>query len=128
MRSRRLQRLLASGCEKNIQDSEAQWAESVSTGDASVLKRILADDFVWIYPDGSQVLWAKAEAVADAQAGPGDFVSDHLDDVHVRFFGSAALAQASESWVQKHKSGKVIQGRFVWSDVWLRRHGRWQLV
>ena len=94
-----------------ITASESQWAESVATGDASVLKRILADDFVWVYPDGTRILWTKAEAVADAAAGPGDFVSDHVDDVHVRFFGSTALAQGSESWVRKDKSGKVIRGR-----------------
>jgi hypothetical protein len=127
---------LAAGCsvlsqaaaEKYIKDSAAQWAESVATGDASVLKRILADDFVWIYPNGTRILWTKAEAVADAAAGPGDFVSDHVDDVHVRFFGSTALAQGSESWAQRSKSGKVTRGQFVWSDLWLRRHGQWQLA
>jgi hypothetical protein len=86
--------------QKYITESESQWAESVSTGDASVLRRILAD-FVWIYPDGTRIPWTKAEAVADAAAGPGDFVSDPVDDIHIRFFGSTALAPGSESWVRK---------------------------
>jgi len=55
-------------------------------------------------------------------------VSDHVDDVHVRFFGSTAIAQGSESWVRKDKTAHVTRGRFVWSDVWLRRHGQWQIV
>src|ERR1017187_6313791 len=37
----------------------------------------------------------------DAEAGPGPFVSNHVDDVHVRFFGRTAVAQGSESWAQK---------------------------
>ena len=75
--------------EKYIKDAESDWAESVSTGDASVVRRILADDVVWVL-DG-EVL-DKAHAVADAAAGPGDFLSNHLDYVHVRFFGNTAVA------------------------------------
>jgi hypothetical protein len=100
----------------------------VATNDASVLERILAEGFVWVYPEGNRILWTKAETIADAEAGPGSFVSDHVDEVHVRFFGNTALAQGSESWVQKRKSGRIVNGRFVWTDVWLLRHGQWQIV
>ena len=34
--------------EKYIIDSSSAWAESVATDDASVVKRILADDLVWL--------------------------------------------------------------------------------
>lgn len=34
--------------EKYIKDSSSAWAESVAADDASVVKRILADDFVWV--------------------------------------------------------------------------------
>jgi hypothetical protein len=36
-----------SEAEKYIKASEAAWAESVATNDATVVKRILADDIVW---------------------------------------------------------------------------------
>jgi hypothetical protein len=74
------------------------------------------------------LLWTKAEAIADAAAGPGDFISDHVDEVRVRFFGHTAIAQSSESWVRKSESGKVVNGRFLWTDIWLERHGRWQVM
>jgi len=111
-----------------IEDSERQWAESVPTSDTTVLKRILADDFVWVNPDGARIRWNKADTIADAAAGPGDFVSNHVDEVSVRFFGNTALATGSESWVQKDATGRIRKGRFVWSDVWMRRSGRWLLV
>jgi ketosteroid isomerase-like protein len=126
--------LLAYGCENSssqnaysrteakryIKESEAAWAESVSTNDASVVKRILAEDFVWVL-DG-RVL-DKAQAVADAQSGPGDFLSDHLNYAHVRFFGDTAVVQGSETWRKKGGSS----GRFVWADTWVRRNGAWQI-
>jgi ketosteroid isomerase-like protein len=126
--------LVTTGCysqsaaRQYIEDAEKRWAESVPTNDASILKRILAEDFVWVYPSDGRLLWSKAETIADAEAGPGDFVSNHVNEVNVRFFGMTAVAQGNESWVQKDKSGKEIKGRFIWSDVWVRRHGQWQMV
>jgi len=107
--------------ERYIKESEAAWAESVATNDASVVKRILADDFVWVL-DG-EVL-NKVRAVSDAEKGPGDFLSNHLDYAHVRFFGDTAVVQGSETWTRK--GGR--KGHFVWTDTWLRRHGQWQIV
>jgi hypothetical protein len=107
--------------ERYIKESEAAWATSVATNDASVVKRILADDCVWVL-DG-EVL-QKPRAVSDAQQGPGDFVSNHLDYADVRFFGDTAVVQGSETWTRKggHK------GHFVWTDTWVRRNGQWQIV
>jgi uncharacterized protein (TIGR02246 family) len=107
--------------ERYIQQSEAAWAASVATNDASVVKRILADDVVWVL-DG-RVL-DKTRAVAEAAKGPYDFLSNHLDYAHVRFFGDTAVVQGSETWTRK--GGKM--GRFVWTDTWVRRNGQWQIV
>jgi ketosteroid isomerase-like protein len=117
-----------SAARQYIENGEEQWAESVATNDASVLERILAEDFVWVYPTPERLLWSKSETVADAKAGPGDFVSDHVDQMRVSFSGNAAFAQGIESWVQQGKDGNLIRGRFIWTDIWLRRHGRWQIV
>ena len=107
--------------ERYIKASEAAWAESLSTNDASVLQRILASDFVWVL-DGE--VWNKARAVADAKAGPGDFLSDHLNYAHVRFFGNTAVVQGMETWTRKG----ARKGRFVWTDTWVLRNGQWQIV
>ncbi len=107
--------------ERYIKESEAAWAASVATNDASVVKRILADDVVWVL-DGE--ILDKAQAVADAAKGPDDFLSNHLEYAHVRFFGDTAVVQGSETWTRK--GGKA--GRFVWTDTWVRRNGQWQIV
>jgi tetratricopeptide (TPR) repeat protein len=86
--------------EKYIRDSSSAWAESVATNDASVVKRILADDVVWVRE--GKVL-DKLRAVTVAQQGPGDVVSNHLDYANVRFFGDTAVVQGSET--QTRKSG-----------------------
>ena len=105
-----------------ITDSERQWAESVASGQTTDVERIIADDFVGVDTHGQT--YNKAKMIADTRKGPEFFVSNHLNDVNIRFYGDTAVAQGSESW-QKHNGDR---GRFVWTDTWLRRNGKWQIV
>lgn len=107
--------------ERYIRKSEDEWAMSTATNDTSVVKRILAEDFIWVL-DG-RVL-DKKTAVKEAAEGPGSFLSDITDYVHLRFFGTTAVAQGSETWT---KTGGR-RGRFVWTDTWVNRGGCWQIV
>jgi hypothetical protein len=50
-------------------------------------------------PDGN--LYEKAKMVADTREAPKEFISNHLNDVKVRFFGDTAVAQGNESWVRR---------------------------
>lgn len=109
--------------ERYIRQASADWASSVATNDASVIKRILAEDFVWVL-DGRVI--GKREAVAEAAAGPGPFLSNKLDYVNIRFFGDTAVAQGRETW--RRSRGKVLHGSFIWTDTWVRRNGEWQVV
>ena len=108
--------------ERYIIEGERQWAESVANGDTTVIERILADDFVGVDPKGRQ--YGKAEMISETHNAPKYFVSNHLNDVKVRFYGDTAIAQGDESW-QRHTGER---GRFVWTDTWIRRNGRWQIV
>ena len=108
--------------ERYIRDSEAKWAESVATGDSSVVERILADDFIGVDPNGK--VYGKVEMIADTKTAPKYFRSNKLDYVNIRFFGNTAVAQGSESW--ERQNGTL--GQFVWMDTWVKRKGKWQIV
>jgi ketosteroid isomerase-like protein len=106
---------------RTICDLEAAWGQSFVNADATVAKRMLADDFVGVDTKGR--LYHKADEIADISK-PAHFASDVLNDVTVRFYGDTAIAQGSDSWTGK----KGEKGRFVWTDVWLKRGGVWQIV
>jgi ketosteroid isomerase-like protein len=108
--------------ERYIIESERQWAESVVSGDTSAIERFIADDFVGVDELGK--LYEKAKMISNTRTAPKYFVSNHLNEVKVRFYGDTALAQGNESW--QKRTGE--RGRFVWIDTWLRRNGRWQIV
>ena len=103
-------------------NSERQWAESVATGDTSAIERILADDFTEVDPKGR--LYTKQQMIDETRNAPKYFVSNRLNDVKVRFYGNTAITQGSETW--EKRSGE--RRRFVWTDTWQHRNGRWQIV
>ena len=59
--------------------------------DVSVLERILADDFVGVDIDGSH--YTKADAIRDFRMHPSDFVSNHFNEVGIRFYGDTVVAR-----------------------------------
>src|SRR6516225_955019 len=113
-----------SSAEKYIRDSEAQWAEATASGDNTVMQRILADDFLGVDPfDGA--LYDKSQAMTLNKEHHAEFISNHLNQGKIRFFGDTAVAQGSESWV---RNKEPLRGRFVWTDTWVLRNGKWQIV
>jgi hypothetical protein len=90
----------------------------VTTNDASVVTRILADEFVWVREGDAP---DKSRAVTGAQQGPGDFVLNHLDYAHVRFICDTAVVQGNETCTRQGGGS----GQFFWIDTWDRRGGIW---
>lgn len=105
-----------------ICDGARGWAESVASGDTAVVVRILAEDFIGVDPKGKQ--YRKAAMVLNTKDAPKYFKKNQINDVIVRFYGPVAVAQGSETW--ERQNGK--RGQFVWTDTWLRRNGRWQII
>ncbi|HWG19300.1 MAG TPA: nuclear transport factor 2 family protein [Terracidiphilus sp.] len=108
-----------------IVEMERKWAEGVCA-DNGVVAGLLADDFQGTSTSGAR--FTKADELKD-EKGPRTAHDCGLDDAKVRYFGeSIALVYGSEHAVGKDKSqphAKVCQ---VWTDTWLKRGGKWQIV
>ncbi|HMC84144.1 MAG TPA: nuclear transport factor 2 family protein [Chitinophagaceae bacterium] len=107
-----------------ITESEKQWAEAVASGDSTIVLRILADDFIGVDTKGFQ--YNKEHEVHSTPEGPKYFKSNHLNNIKIRFYGNMAVVQGDEIWVRY--SGEQLTGRFVWTDTWLLRDDKWQIV
>jgi hypothetical protein len=104
--------------------SEAKWANAACSTQAG-LGAFIADDYQGTSTTGSR--YPKADAIAD---DPKKTSRDcKLGDVKVRFFGDAtAVAYGSESRMQKAADGTESRRCQVWTDTWLKRGGKWQIV
>ena len=103
--------------------AERKWANSACSPQPD-LKDVIADDFQGTSPSGRR--YDKAKAIAtDTKAFERDC---QLGEVKVRFFGdSIAIAYGAESAV-KAKDGKETKHCLIWTDTWLKRAGKWQIV
>ena len=100
---------------------ERRWAESACDGN-DVTHTLLADDFQGTAPSGKR--YSKPDTIGEKPTAR----DCKLGEVKIRFFGdNLAIAYGSESRV-KTKDGKDSVETLIWTDTWLKRTGRWQII
>lgn len=111
---------------KFMVDAERQWAESACTHNR-ITESILADDFQGTSPEGKR--YAKSEELAHSADSSETSRDCRLIDANVRFFGDKlAIVYGSESAVRKAKDGTEKPRCLIWTDTWLKRDGKWQII
>lgn len=110
--------------EAMMRKAEAEWADLSVKPHPGLLERILADDFVGVSSSGSTR--TKAQQIANDQVEPdGSFISSRIDYADYRHYGDTVVAQGQESLV--YSDGRPDL-QLIWTDVWVRRNGTWQIV
>ena len=110
--------------EATMRKAEADWAEVAARPMPGLMERILADDYVGVNSDN--VVRDKAKMIAlAAEPRSGNYVSSKLEYVNYRHFGDTVLAQGQES---VHRKDGKPDLRLIWTDVWMWRDGKWQVV
>lgn len=107
---------------EQIRGIERAWAQVAVSGDPAGVEQILADDFLGVSPDGAH--YTKQAFIDDTRAHPLGFVSNELNNIQLRFFGDVAVAQGDETFTTQAGD----KGRFVWTDVLVRKRNQWQIV
>src|ERR1700740_2147972 len=111
---------------KFILDAEEQWDEAACTHNRSP-ETVLADDFLGTAPDGSR--YDKKEEVADTQDKSKSANQCHQTNAKVRLFGeNIAMVYGDAFSVRKDKNGKEGPRCLTFTDTWLKRNGKWQVV
>jgi hypothetical protein len=107
-------------------EQERAWAEQ-ACGGKWIASEILADDFQGTAPKGSRYGKPSGEPPHDAST---KWSSDcRLDEADVRFFSAdVAVVYGAESKTVELPDAKLERRCLVWSDMWLRRTGRWQII
>jgi hypothetical protein len=107
---------------KEICRLERAWSQAVASGDTRGPNRALAADYVGIGSSGKRM--NKAEMAAQPPRTSKFIIFSDNDYVHVRFFGNVAVNQGQDTI--RTKDGHT--SHLVWTDTWLKRNGKWQIV
>jgi hypothetical protein len=102
---------------------DRMWAEANCRPQPG-LEEMFADDFLGTAPDGTR--YGKKEATAPLK------IPDRqckFGDVKVHFWGDdLAIAYGNESSIRIGADGKEYKRCLAWTDTWLKRDGKWQLI
>jgi hypothetical protein len=118
--------------ETELKKIENDWPRIMKEHDSSAVKRMEADDAVFIYPDGS--IGDKAQDVKDMESGALSADSWEIADLKVNVLDSDSAVVSGRSIVKggkyKMPDGKTqdVSGEYRWIDTFARRNGQWQVV
>lgn len=111
---------------------ENDWPRVIKEKDVEAIKRVEADDGVFVYPDGT--VGDKATDVKDMESGALSADSWEVMDLKVTVLNKDAAVVSGRSVVKNGKykmpDGKSIDisGQYRFVDTFARRNAEWKLV
>jgi len=114
-----------SSVEQTIRELDKERIQAQIGADASALDRLYADDFIGVGPSGT--VRNKAQVISDFTSGELKFQSITTDEVQIRVYENTAVETGLSTMIGQDK-GKAVPRDTRFTRVWVRRHGRWQLV
>ena len=108
---------------QTLKATEQAWLDAEKNHDAATFEKLVADDWIAITPDGKSQ--TKAERVAEIKAA--HVTSATMGDMKVRVFGDTAVVTGTDDEVTM-TDGKKSSDHYVWTDVFVRRNGKWLAV
>jgi ketosteroid isomerase-like protein len=115
----------AAGVENQIKKLEQDWAQATVKSGAAAVDQYEADDIIDTDPNGR--VTDKAQDKTDLSSGDLKFQSIELSDLKVRVYGDTAVAAGTNILNGTYK-GQDISGKYRYTDTWVKRNGKWQVV
>lgn len=123
----------AAAIEAELIKLEREWADAAKTKNAEAVKRIVADNAVLVYPDGSTA--TKADEVRTIESGAISADSFEMMDPKVTMIDADSAFLTGRSVI---KNGKFavpnqrkpidISGEYRFLNVYAKRDGKWQVI
>jgi ketosteroid isomerase-like protein len=114
-----------SAVERELIKLENDWSTAWQKHDTAFLQKLFADEYIGTDSDGAT--YTKAQDIANAKSEDTQIESFVLSDVKVHVYGDTAVVTAHSTNKATFK-GKDISGTYRYTDVFVKRDGRWQVV
>jgi len=96
-----------------------------TSGDRQALDALLGDDL--IYTHSNAQVDSKATYVGSMRSGALTYKTIEPRDMKVRVFGNTAIITAA-AHITAVSNGQPVDNQLRYTDVWVLRDGRWQMV
>jgi len=125
--------LLAFALTANVQEADTRallqleddWASALVKRDQVVFERLLADGFVYTENDQLQ---DRATVLNSVAAGSDTVVAAHNESMTVHRYGAVTAVVTGWLIVGGRGAAGEFRRRYRFTDTWVKRGGRWQIV
>ena len=125
VRARALKQNASATTEKELIAVENQWTAAVVKADVPTLESLFADEYLAIDPAGA--VFTKAQDIANVKSGTFKVTDFKLDELKVRAHGEMAVVTGRNT-IKGAYQGKDISGGYRFTDTFVKRAGRWQVL
>ncbi len=115
----------AGGVEQQLKQTEDDWAKAIKDKEAATLRRIIAED--WVGTDDKGKVSNREQAISQLTANPDVIESNENFDMQVRVYGNTAVVIGGAR-ERGTRNGTAYTDTYRWTDVFVKRGGRWQAV
>jgi uncharacterized protein (TIGR02246 family) len=109
----------------DVAAAEKKRFAAMIAGDLDTLGALLADDLTYVHSSGR--VDSKAQFLDSLRTGRQKYFEIAPEDTSVRVFGDTAVS-TGRSAMHVSAGGQDMRFRIQFTDVWVRRNGRWQMV
>ncbi len=111
--------------EQKLIQIERDWGKAQIKKDYAAVDKIPATDWQGIDYDGQIV--DKSTYMSHMRSEQSTLQSEDLSQMKVRVFGNTAVVTGKDTEKSTDR-GKDSSGTYVWTDVFVLRNGKWQVV
>jgi uncharacterized protein DUF4440 len=121
-----MEAVLVGDPDPEIVAAEAQLRSAQLSADTNALDRLVSDNLLFTGPDGH--LATKSEDLASHASGTVRIREHVPEELRVRRIGSTVAISALRARLVVEVAGKVLNGVYRYTRVWLQEGGQWQVA
>jgi ketosteroid isomerase-like protein len=110
--------------DQEILKLERAYDDAFLKKDRAAMERLLADDFVYVHSNGTMT--NRTQEIEETISADVKWTASKLDDLKVRVYGDVAVVTGVQTLTGSAKG--YVSGARRFTNVWVRRNGRWQTV
>ena len=107
-----------------LKASQALDEASLMKKDRATMERLYADDYMYTHSNGT--VHNKAQDIAESMSPDQAWTAHKSEDLKVHVYGSVAVVTGVSTLTGSSKG--YVSGPRRFTEVWVRRNGRWQEV
>jgi uncharacterized protein (TIGR02246 family) len=115
-----------SAAERELIKLENEWSTAWLNKDGAFLQKLYADEYMFTSESGST--YNRAQDIAETTSAANRNESFLLADLKVHVYRDTAVVTGLNTLKSSTASGKDTSGVYRFTDVFVKRDGRWQVV